>query len=59
MGLLVLPGLVAALIMLQYALGAAERRRLRALDGADPVWWDGRTDVWRYDRHHRGWGWRP
>jgi hypothetical protein len=62
MGLLILLGLVTALILLRYSLGATERRRhrrLRVLEGPDAVWWDGRTDVWRYDRHHWGWGWRP
>ena len=60
MALLILPGLMVALIAARYALGAGDRRRLRALraaEGGDGMWWDGRTDVWRYDRHH--WGWRP
>jgi len=62
MGFFVVFGLMTALIAVRYALGAGarrRRRRLSALEGADAVWWDGRTDVWRYDRHHWGWGWRP
>ena len=59
---IVLVAVVTALIMARYSLGAGDRRRhgrLRELEGPDSAWWDGRTDVWRYDRHHWGWGWRP
>jgi hypothetical protein len=58
----ILVAVPAGLIMTRYALGAAARRRhraLRALEGPEAGWWDGRSDVWRYDRHHWGWGWRP
>ena len=49
------------LILLRSAVGFRERRRRRELQALDPdgQWWDGRADVWRYDRHHWGWGFRP
>lgn len=62
MGFWIMMALLAALIMARYALGIAQRRRIRrleALEGPGSAWWDGRADVWRYDRHHWGWGWRP
>lgn len=61
MPVLVALGVVVALIALRYALGAADRRRLatlRRLEGDDAAWWDGRSDVWRYDKHRWG-GWWP
>ena len=62
MGIWILVGMTTALTTARYALGAGDRRRhrrLRELEGPDSARWDGRTDVWRYDRHHWGWGWRP
>lgn len=50
---------VVALIMARYAMGTRDRRRvanLRRLEGDEGLWWDGRTDVWRYDKHNWG-GW--
>jgi hypothetical protein len=60
-GFWVMIGLLTALILARYAVSARDRRRrarLRRLAGEDAAWWDGRTDVYRYDRHHWG-GWWP
>jgi hypothetical protein len=54
-------GILVVLIVLRWWVGAADRRRrarLRVLEGDDGTWWDGRTDVYRYDRHSWG-GWWP
>ena len=61
---MLLLGLVATMALLiaaRYVLSLPQRRRRRELAalGEDEMRWDGRTDVWRYDRHHWGWGWRP
>jgi hypothetical protein len=62
----IMMGSLAVLITARYAPAIPDRRRARrlralegrALEGEDATWWDGRTDVYRYDRH--GWGgWWP